>query len=56
MHATEVGRGTIDWLELFAAARASGVESGFVEQDLSTAPRSFESAKANFDFLRDLRY
>ena len=52
----EFGTGVVDWKELFAAARTSGVKIGFVEQDPSSLQKSLASAKASFEYLRGLRY
>jgi sugar phosphate isomerase/epimerase len=56
MHSVEAGNGVVDWPELLAAARDSGVKAGYVEQDPGAVSASFESARTSFDHLRDLHY
>ncbi len=49
----EVGRGTIDWKRIFAAAPQGGVKHYFVEQDY--CERSpFESIQISYDYLHHL--
>jgi len=50
----EVGRGTVDWKPIFAAAPQGGVKHYFVEQDF--CDRSpFESARISYEYLANLR-
>jgi sugar phosphate isomerase/epimerase len=52
---TEVGRGTINFKEIFAKSKKSGVELFIVEQD--QCPGSpFDSLKISYDYLRKLEY
>ncbi len=50
---TEVGRGTIDWKPIFAAAPAAGVKRIFVEQDFCDGS-PFESARISYEYLKNL--
>ena len=50
---TEVGRGTIDWARILAAAPRGGLRHYFVEQDYCDGP-VFESVKTSYDYLRRL--
>jgi sugar phosphate isomerase/epimerase len=56
MHSVEIGRGVIDWKELLAAARTSGVDVGYVEQDPGQPPVSLESAGISLQYLHELHY
>jgi len=56
MHSVEIGRGVIDWKELLAAARTSGVEIGYVEQDPGQPPILLESAGISLQYLQKLHY
>lgn len=49
---TELGRGTIDWDAVFAAAVAAGTEWFLVEQDCEGRP-ALESIRVSYQFLRD---
>jgi sugar phosphate isomerase/epimerase len=42
-----IGQGTLDWKQIFTAAKTGGVQNYFVEMD-------FELAKASVPFLREL--
>lgn len=50
---TEVGRGTIDFKEIFAASKQAGIKHYFVEQD-ETPASPFDSIKASIDYLKRL--
>jgi sugar phosphate isomerase/epimerase len=50
---TEVGRGSIDWKRIFAAAPQAGVTHYFVEQDICSLP-VLESIKISYDYLKNL--
>ncbi len=50
---TEVGRGTLDWSAIHAAALEAGVEVYAVEQD-RCAGDPLESARISLEFLSDL--
>lgn len=49
----EVGRGTINWKRIFAAAPGAGVKHYYVEQDMWDRP-SLESARISADYLKAL--
>lgn len=51
---TEVGRGTINWKPIFAAAPQAGVKHYFVEQDRCDRP-PLDSAKISCEYLKNLR-
>jgi sugar phosphate isomerase/epimerase len=50
----EVGRGSIEWKQIFAAAREAGVKHYFVEQDTCDGP-PMESARISYQFLKELQ-
>jgi sugar phosphate isomerase/epimerase len=50
---TPVGQGTIDWKTLFAAAKKSGVQHYFVEQETFDGP-PLDALKASSDYLHRL--
>jgi sugar phosphate isomerase/epimerase len=50
---TEVGRGVIDWKQIFKAAKRGGLKHYFVEQDQCDIP-PFEAIKISYDYLRNL--
>ena len=50
----EVGRGTIDWKRIFAAAPQAGVKHYFVEQDTCDGP-PIESARISYEYLKNLQ-
>lgn len=52
---TEVGRGVINFGEIFKEAKKSGVKHYFIEQD-ETAQSPFESIKISFDYLKQLNF
>jgi len=53
---TELGRGFIDYLPIFAAADSSGLKYYFVEQEAPfTGGSQLDAAKINFDYLNALR-
>lgn len=52
---TEVGRGVINFREIFAQAKKAGVKHYFVEQD-ETPASPFESIKTSYDFLSKLNF
>jgi len=52
---TEVGRGTINFKEIFAKSKKSGVELFIVEQD-QTPGSPFDSLKISYDYLKNLEY
>ena len=54
-HFTEVGRGRVDFKEIFAASERAGIKHYFVEQD-ETPASPFDSAKASLDYLKRLRF
>jgi len=49
----EVGKGTIDWKRIFAAAPVGGMKYFFVEQDYCEIP-PLESIKASYEYLHHL--
>ncbi|RAK50749.1 sugar phosphate isomerase/epimerase family protein [Phenylobacterium deserti] len=51
---TEVGRGVVDWPAVFAAARATGVRSWFVEQEAPYRRPPFESLAISYEYVRKL--
>lgn len=51
---TEMGRGTIDWRAVFAAARRVGVRGAYVEQEGPYGRPVFESLTISRDYLRTL--
>jgi sugar phosphate isomerase/epimerase len=50
----EVGRGTIDWKRIFAAAPQGGMKHFFVEQDFCERP-PLESIKISYEYLHNLK-
>lgn len=52
---TEVGRGTIDFREIFAASKQAGIKHYFVEQD-ETPASPFDSIKTSIDYLKRLEF
>ena len=50
---TEVGKGTIDWKRIFAAAPQGGMKHFFVEQDYCEVP-PLESIKVSYEYLHHL--
>jgi sugar phosphate isomerase/epimerase len=50
---TEVGKGTIDWKRIFAAAPQGGLKHFFVEQDYCEIP-PLESIKISYEYLHKL--
>ncbi len=52
---TEVGRGTINFKEIFAASAKAGIKHYFVEQD-ETPGSPFESIKISIDYLKQLEF
>ena len=54
-HFTEVGRGTIDFKEIFAASKQAGIKHYFVEQD-ETPASPFDSIRTSFDYLKRLEF
>jgi sugar phosphate isomerase/epimerase len=52
---TEVGRGVINFREVFAQAKKAGIKHYFVEQD-ETPASPFESIKTSYDFLKNLNF
>jgi sugar phosphate isomerase/epimerase len=53
MEMTEVGRGVIDYTELFGQAALAGMKEFFVEQDVIQGD-GFESVKQSHDYLRSI--
>jgi sugar phosphate isomerase/epimerase len=51
---TEVGRGSIDWKLIFAAAPEGGVKHYYVEQDFCDRP-VFESLEISYQYLMNLK-
>ncbi|MFB3920928.1 MAG: sugar phosphate isomerase/epimerase family protein [Terriglobia bacterium] len=49
----EVGKGTIDWKRIFAAAPKGGLKYYYVEQDYCAGP-PIESIKVSYDYLKGL--
>lgn len=54
-HFTEVGRGVIDFKQIFGQSKQSGVKHYFVEQD-ETPGSPFDSIKVSYDYLRQVRF
>ena len=52
---TEVGRGVINFKELFAGSKKAGVKYFIVEQD-ETPGSPFDSIKTSFDYLKKLEF
>lgn len=52
---TEVGRGTIDFKEIFAASKQAGIKHYFVEQD-ETPASPFDSIRTSIDYLKRLEF
>jgi sugar phosphate isomerase/epimerase len=52
---TEVGRGVIDFKQIFASADKAGIKHYFVEQD-ETPGSPFESIKASIAYLKQLEF
>jgi sugar phosphate isomerase/epimerase len=52
---TEVGRGTINFKEIFAGSEKAGIKHYFVEQD-ETPGSPFESIKVSIDYLKRLEF
>jgi sugar phosphate isomerase/epimerase len=50
----EVGRGTINWKRIFAAATQGGMKHYFVEQDFCERP-PLESVKLSYEYLKNLK-
>jgi sugar phosphate isomerase/epimerase len=50
---TEVGKGTIDWKRIFAAAPQGGMKHFYVEQDFCEVP-PLESVKISYEYLHKL--
>ncbi|PST84409.1 sugar phosphate isomerase/epimerase [Pedobacter yulinensis] len=48
---TEIGNGDIDFKEIFAKARQSGLEHFFVEQESNYRPNELDSIKVSFDYI-----
>ncbi len=53
---TEVGNGTIDWKPIFKAAKQSGMQYFFVEQDICKNHTPLESIAISYKYLHGLRY
>ncbi|MBD1430373.1 sugar phosphate isomerase/epimerase family protein [Sphingobacterium litopenaei] len=49
---TEVGSGTIDFVNIIQAAQKSGLVHAFVEQDDIYLPNKFESVKKSYDYVQ----
>ena len=49
----EVGKGTIDWKRIFAAAPQGGMKHFYVEQDFCEVP-PLESIKISYEYLHHL--
>ena len=52
---TEIGRGTINFKEIFADSQRAGIKHYFVEQD-ETPGSPFESIKMSIDYLKQLEF
>lgn len=52
---TEVGRGRVDFKEIFAASKQAGIRHYFVEQD-ETPASPFDSIKASIEYLKRLEF
>jgi sugar phosphate isomerase/epimerase len=52
---TEVGRGTINFKEIFAQSKKAGVKYFIVEQDQSPGS-PFDSLKISYDYLSKLEF
>ena len=53
---TEVGNGVIDWRQIFAHQKDSGMQSFFVEQDRNFAVSSLESLSTSRSYLKKLNF
>jgi sugar phosphate isomerase/epimerase len=51
---TEVGKGTINWKRIFAAAPQGGMKHYYVEQDFCERP-PLESIKVSYEYLHELK-
>lgn len=52
---TEVGRGVINFKEVFAQAKKAGIKHYFVEQD-KTSASPFESIEISYEYLKNLNF
>jgi sugar phosphate isomerase/epimerase len=52
---TEVGRGIIDWAEVFSAAEAAGVKHAFIEQEPPFERPALEAVRMSYEWLRARR-
>lgn len=50
----DVGRGAIDWKQIFAHAKEAGIEHYFVEHDEPPAP--LDDIRVSYEYLRRLRF
>ncbi len=50
---TEIGQGAINFKEIFAEAKLSGVKHYFVEHETNYKPNEIGSVKASFDFVNN---
>jgi sugar phosphate isomerase/epimerase len=55
MTSTEVGRGIIDWKEIFAAAPRAGVKHYFIEQEPPFERPALEAVRLSYNWLHTLR-
>jgi sugar phosphate isomerase/epimerase len=51
---TDVGKGVIDWKQIFAQSRQAGIEHYFVEHDEATDP--FASIAVSYEYLKSLEF
>jgi sugar phosphate isomerase/epimerase len=53
---TSVGSGVIDWKPIFKAAKKSGLQHFYVEQDAHANNQPMENIEASYKYLKNLRY
>lgn len=52
---TEIGKGKVDYKEIFAGMKGAGIEHIFVEQEAPYTLPPMEAAKADYDYLHSLK-
>lgn len=55
IQSAEIGRGAIDWLRVFKAAKAAGVKAYFVEQEPPYARPPLQEIAISYDYLHNLK-
>lgn len=54
MHSVEIGKGDIDWREVFTAAKAANIKGYFVEHEPPYEKPVMEMIKTSYDYLNQL--